>query len=72
MSKLQFEYLVLAPSKDAETKTIVITSICTENGKKNVLPEELGYVRDYDQSRRTKKITKLTSSLKRRNQIRKV
>lgn len=72
MSKLQFEFMVVASPKDTKTNTIAITSICTEDGRRYVLPEELRYVGDHDELRRTNNFTKLTNSLKRRNQIRKV
>ncbi|XP_050526917.1 uncharacterized protein LOC126897401 [Daktulosphaira vitifoliae] len=72
MSKFQFEFMVVTSPKDPKTNVIALTSICTEDGKKYILPDEFRYMGDHVELRKTNNYTKLVNSLKKRNQIRKV
>lgn len=72
MSKLQFEFTVVTSPKDTKTNVIAITSICTEDGKRYILPEELRYMGDHVELKKSNYHTKLVNSLKKRNQVRKV
>lgn len=64
MSKLQFEYMVAASPKDTKTNVIAITSISTEDEKRNKLTEEFRYMRDHIELRKSNYHTRLVNSLK--------
>jgi hypothetical protein len=72
ISRLQFEFTVVASPKDIKTNVIAITSISTMNGKRYILPEEFRYMGSHLELRKSNYYTKVVNSLKNRNQVRKV
>lgn len=71
-SKLQFEFAVMPSPTDAKTNAIAITSISTEDGIKYILPEDLKYMGDHTELKKTNNYMKLVNTLKKRNQVRRV
>ena len=72
MEKLQFEFTVVASTKDEKTNITAITSINTEEGKKYVLPAEFRHIGYHKKLMKTENYSKLKNTLKIRHQKRQV
>ncbi|XP_041979495.1 uncharacterized protein LOC121733345 [Aricia agestis] len=71
MDRLQFEFSVIA-SSDGKSNVLAITSICTEEGKCYVLPDELKPVINHIHITNMNTFPKIKNSLRKRHQSRKI
>jgi len=72
MTKLQFEFTVVASPRDEKSNIIAITSLRTESGKTYVFQEDNRYMANHKELMKTEKYSKVKNSLKKRHQSRKV
>lgn len=72
VTKMKLQFGFEASPKDEKSNVIAITSIMTEDGTRYVIPKELMYTSAHEELKKTESYTKLTATLKRRHQKKKL